>query len=100
MDHFERDTKLWVLPSRQRNIERNKKESDFGLVKSFFALGCVFSLITTFVPNQKQLAFIMAAPHIIENKDLQEAGKNSAEIIRLGTEYLKQSLEMKGVDND
>lgn len=82
--------------------EENKEELDFGPVKLFFALGCILSLIVTFIPNQKQLAFIMAAPYIIENQQLQEAGKNSAEIIKLGTEYLKQSLsdEIKGVNND
>lgn len=78
------------------------KDEDFKTASLFFILGCIFSLIMTFTPNQKQLAFILAAPHIIENKDLQEAGKNSAEIIKLGTEYLKQSLsneiERKGVE--
>lgn len=68
------------------------KDEDFKTASLFFILGCVFSLITTFVPNQKQLAFIVAAPYIVENQQLQEASKNSAEIIKLGTEYLKQSL--------
>lgn len=78
--------------------EENNEESDFGLTKLLFVLGCIFSLIITFIPNQKQLAFIIAAPYIVENQQLQEAGKNSAEIIKLGTEYLKQSLsnEIKG----
>ena len=78
--------------------EENNEESDFRLTKLLFVLACVFSLITTFIPNQKQLAFIFAAPYIVENQQLQEAGKNSAEIIKLGTEYLKQSLsnEIKG----
>lgn len=49
-------------------------------------------LLNTFVPSQKQLAFIIAAPYIIENQQLQEAGKNSAEIIKLGTEYVKDVL--------
>lgn len=73
-------------------FEENKTKLDFGPVKLLFSLGCIFSLIMTFIPNQKQLAFIIAAPYILENQQLQEAGKNSAEIIRLGTEYLKQSL--------
>lgn len=72
--------------------ERQKEKSYSTLVKVLFILGCVFSLITTFVPNQKQLAFIIAAPYIVENQQLQEVSKNSAEIIKLGTEYLKQSL--------
>ena len=79
-------------------IKENNEESDFRSIKLLFGLGCIFSLIMTFIPNQKQLAFIIAAPYIVENQQLQEAGKNSAEIIKLGTEYLKQSLsnEIKG----
>lgn len=49
-------------------------------------------LVHTFLPSQKQLAFIIAAPYIVENQQLQEAGKNSAEIIKLGTEYVKDVL--------
>ena len=52
---------------------------------------CIF-LLTVFIPSQKQLAFIIAAPYIVENQQLQEAGKNSAEIIKLGTEYVKDVL--------
>lgn len=56
----------------------------------------VISLVTAiFVPNQKQAAFIIAAPYIVESQDLKDASKNTAEIIRLGTEYLKQALEVK-----
>ena len=78
--------------NEEMEFEENKTKIDFGPIKLLFALGCIFSLIITFIPNQKQLAFIMAAPYIVENQQLQEAGKNSAEIIKLGTEYLKQSL--------
>lgn len=49
-------------------------------------------LLNIFLPSQKQLAFIIAAPYIIENQQLQEAGKNSAEIIKLGTVYVKDVL--------
>lgn len=52
----------------------------------------VISTLFTFFPSQKQVAFIIAAPYIIENQDLKEAGKNSAEIIKLGTEYVKDVL--------
>lgn len=53
---------------------------------------CIF-LLTIFIPSQKQLAFIIAAPYIVENQQLQEAGQNSAEIIKLGTEYVKDILK-------
>lgn len=79
--------------------EENNEESDFRSIKLLFGLGCIFSLIMTFIPNQKQLAFIIAAPYIVENQQLQEAGKNSAEIIKLGTEYLKQSLSNEIKEN-
>lgn len=83
-------------------VKEEDKEQDFRSIKLLFILGCILSLIVTFIPNQKQLAFIIAAPYIVENQQLQEAGKNSAEIIKLGTEYLKQSLsnEIKGESNE
>ncbi|MBO7735284.1 MAG: hypothetical protein J6S67_22150 [Methanobrevibacter sp.] len=46
-----------------------------------------------FLPNQKQMAFIIAAPYIVENQELRDATKNTAEIIKLGTEYLKDVLK-------
>lgn len=53
------------------------------------------SLINVFIPTQKQLAFTIAAPYIIENQDLKDIGKNSTEIIKLGTEYVKDVLKEK-----
>ena len=77
---------------------------DFAVFKKigkwFYPLLVCITLLNTFIPSQKQLAFIIAAPHIIENKDLQQAGKNTAEIIKLGTEYLKGVLDdNNGNDN-
>lgn len=62
------------------------------LCKRFIIVFAISITFVTFIPNQKQLAFIVAAPHIIENEDLQQAGKNTTEIIKLGTEYLKEVL--------
>lgn len=62
------------------------------VAKWFYPLYAVLLMLNTFVPNQRQLAFIIAAPYIIENEDLQQAGKNTTEIIKLGTEYLKEVL--------
>ncbi len=61
-------------------------------VKFILYIEIVLGLMHTFLPSQKQLAFIIAAPYIVENQQLQEAGKNSAEIIKLGTEYVKDVL--------
>lgn len=63
--------------------------------KGFLKWWIVVLMIMTFIPSQKQLAFIIAAPYIIENEDLQQAGKNTGEIIKLGTEYLKDILDEK-----
>lgn len=49
-------------------------------------------LLNMLIPSQKQLAFIIAAPYIVNNQQLQETGQNSAEIIKLGTEYAKDIL--------
>lgn len=82
-----------VVASKNEDKKMSEiKDEDFKTASLLFVLGCVFSLIATFIPNQKQLAFIIAAPYIMENKELQEASKNSAEIIKLGAEYLKQTL--------
>ena len=55
----------------------------------------VMSTLFTFFPSQKQMAFVIAAPHVVENQELRDAGKNSAEIIKLGTEYVKEILQEK-----
>lgn len=60
--------------------------------KPAFYIMIAASFLQTFIPSQKQLAFIIAAPYIVENQQLQEAGNNSAEIIKLGTEYVKDVL--------
>ena len=78
---------------------------DFAIFKKigrwFYPLLVCITLLNTFTPSQKQLAFIIAAPYIIENEDLQQAGKNTTEIIKLGTEYLKGVLnESKGTDTE
>ena len=78
---------------------------DFKIVKNigkvFYPVMVLLIMLNTFIPNQKQLAFIIAAPYIIENEDLQQASKNTAEIVKLGTEYLKEVLnDSKGTDKN
>lgn len=60
--------------------------------KWFVPFYVILILLHTFIPSQKQLAFVIAAPYIVENQQLQEVGKNSAEILKLGTEYVKDVL--------
>lgn len=60
----------------------------------FVAMTTLFA----FFPSQKQMAFIIAAPYVLENQELKEAGKNSAEIIKLGTEYIKDILTTATAD--
>lgn len=62
-------------------------------LKLLVPLLIVFSALAVFFPSQKQLAFIISAPYIVENQDIKEAGKNVAEIAKLGTEYLKDVLK-------
>ena len=66
--------------------------------KWFVPFYVILILLQTFIPSQKQLAFIIAAPYIVEKQQLQEAGKNSAEIIKLGTEYVKDVLTAATTD--
>ena len=73
-------------------VETGNEDEGLRFVKFMFYVEVVLGLMHTFLPSQKQLAFIIAAPYIIENQQLQEAGKNSAEIIKLGTEYVKDVL--------
>ena len=69
--------------------------------KVFYPVLALLVMLNTFIPNQRQLAFIIAAPYIIENEDLQQAGKNTTEIIKLGTEYLKEILnDSNGTDKE
>ena len=68
------------------------------LAKWFYPMWIIIILLTTFIPSQKQMAFIIAAPYIIENQQLQDASKNTADIIKLGTEYLKEVLKDKAND--
>lgn len=64
------------------------------VIKSIIiALSIIF--INTFIPNQKQMAFIISAPYIFENQDLKDASQNTSEIIKMGTEYLKDVLSEK-----
>ena len=78
---------------------------DFAIFKKiskwFYPFLICTTLLNIFIPSQKQLAFIIAAPYIVENEDLQQAGKNTTEIIKLGTEYLKGVLdESKRTDTE
>lgn len=73
-------------------VEIDMEDEGLRFVKFMFYVEVVLCLMHTFLPSQKQLAFIIAAPYIIENQQLQEAGKNSVEIIKLGTEYVKDVL--------
>lgn len=57
------------------------------------ALTCL--LLSTFIPSSRQAAFIYMAPKILEDDNFRETFKNFPEIVRLGTEYLKQTLEVK-----
>lgn len=63
--------------------------------KTFFKWWIAIIMLMTFVPSQRQLAFVIAAPYIIENENIQDAGDNLTEIIKDGTSYLKDVLHEK-----
>lgn len=74
-----------------------KEEDQRGikLLKKWITPYIILILLVIFIPSQKQLAFILVAPHIVENKDIQETFKNIPEIAKLGAEYLKEVLNDK-----
>lgn len=57
---------------------------------------CIAALLLAMIPSQKQLAFILVAPKIIENQDIQNGLQNSTEVFNLGTQYLKETLKQLG----
>lgn len=84
--------------------DMDKDDETYKLTRSvakwFYPLYFALLMLNMLIPSQKQLAFIIAAPYIVENEDLQQAGKNTTEIIKLGTEYLKEILnDSNGTDN-
>ena len=70
------------------------------IAKIFFPVFALIVLLTMFIPSQKQMAFIIAAPYIVENQELKDASQNTTEIIKLGTEYLKEVLKTKTEQNN
>lgn len=54
---------------------------------------CITAFLLAVIPNQKQLAFILVAPKIVENQNIQNGLVNSTEILNLGTQYIKDRLQ-------
>lgn len=63
--------------------------------KAFFKWWIAILMLITFVPSQRQMAFVIAAPYIVENENIQDAGDNLTEIIKEGAGYLKEVLHEK-----
>lgn len=63
------------------------------LSKTPFMICILLFFLASALPNQKQLAFIVAAPAIVNNEDVQGVVKDIPAIMKLGTEYLKETLE-------
>lgn len=61
-------------------------------IKNLLFVGLILGFISAALPTQKQLAFIIAAPVIVNNEDVQSTAKNIPEIMKLGTDYLKDIL--------
>lgn len=58
-------------------------------------ISAFFGLLAVFTPNQKQLAFIVAAPTIVSNEDVQDTVKNLPKITKFGTDYIIEVLKEK-----
>ena len=76
----------------EEHTDKKAYKEDIKTAKVFFISSIILGLITSFIPNQKQVAFIVAAPYLMENQNLKDAGNNATEVLKLGTEYLKQTL--------
>ncbi len=63
--------------------------------KTFFKWWIGILMLFTLLPSQRQMAFVIAAPYIVENENIQDAGDNLTEIIKEGTNYLKDVLHEK-----
>ena len=61
--------------------------------KRFLKIALFLYFLCAATPSQKQLAFIVAAPAIVNNEDVQGVVKDIPAIMKLGTEYLKEALE-------
>ena len=75
--------------------ERRDEQAASKAITKSIIIALVLVFINTFIPNQKQMAFIISAPYIFENQDLKDASQNTSEIIKMGTEYLKDVLSEK-----
>lgn len=57
-------------------------------------------VFTMFVPTQKQLAFIITAPMIYNNTDIQDTFKELPKafnnLVQLGNQYLEENIKVKG----
>ena len=66
--------------------------------KVFVIVSIFCLLLSVLLPTTKQAAFLYIAPHIINNGEVQEAVKILPEIVKLGTDYLKEIV--KGENNN
>lgn len=84
----------WIFGMFYNNCCTDEESKYKKGIKYSIVVGTICFLLSIFIPSQKQLAFIIAAPYILENQELKDASKNTSEIIKLGTEYIKTVLEL------
>lgn len=65
----------------------------FFKVKLILFLSIFLLVLDTLLPTTKQAAFLYISPHIINNGEVQEAVKILPEIVKLGTDYLKEIIK-------
>jgi len=85
-------------------VESERDDEDKVLIKRHFkwmAIMFLFtSLVSVFLPTQKQMAFIYIIPKIVNNESIQDTIKQLPELSNLGLEYLNDLLKGKRSNND
>lgn len=61
-------------------------------------IGIISLLLALFVPNTKQAALIYITPQIVNNEAVSDTVKNTPELTKLVTDYLKELLKEKTDD--
>lgn len=83
-----------VIAAFYSNCINNERKSSI-----IFCYTLVFTMflviLNVFIPSQKQMAFIIAAPYMFEDKQIDDKAKNLKDILRIGKEYIKAQLDEK-----
>jgi len=77
-----------IKKEKEDEIKKNLKKR----ASTFTAIFFIFSLISVFIPTTKQMAAIIVAPTIINNKKVQQIPEKVLDILGLSMDKLKKEL--------